>query len=363
MAGIPGGYEDQLDDEFDFDYEETDDYDYSKDNDDIIPQTTTTQFNHLDQEKKKENLAKMKEKHSIESEDIKTAIMQNNIEFVKKCLDEGFKTESLMHTGWTALMYASTNGCSEIVKLLISKGANVNFEEDLFTPLMAACYSTSTNEEELLTCVKYLIDNGAKMNAHDRSLMTPLMYASSHGFSKLVNYLCEKEVNVNKQDDRGWTALHFGASKGCTHVVRILLQNNADSHLTTFDGQQPNDIAFEKGFSMLTEMMENYNSNNQYEHIPDKLVSLKQTGDSSYVLYDELELFLHGLELGHITKNFKEHHLKFTDLLKIQDSELIEIGIKELGIRKKLIQAVRDVHTNQWDTTSLKTNQEINKLT
>lgn len=43
MAGIPGGYEDHLDDEFDFDYEEADDYDYSKDNDDIIPQTTTTQ--------------------------------------------------------------------------------------------------------------------------------------------------------------------------------------------------------------------------------------------------------------------------------------------------------------------------------
>lgn len=48
-----------------------------------------TRFNRLDQEKKKENLAKMKEKHNIESEDVKTAIMQNNIEFVKKCLDEG----------------------------------------------------------------------------------------------------------------------------------------------------------------------------------------------------------------------------------------------------------------------------------
>ena len=42
---------------------------------------------------------------------------------------------------------------------------------------------------------------------------------------------------------------------------------------------------------------------------------------------------------------------------------VLQIGIKELGVRKKLLNAIRDVHTNEWDMTSLKNTEKLSKLT
>jgi Ankyrin repeat. len=38
-----------------------------------------------------------------------------------------------------------------------------------------------------------------------RHIMTPLMYASKQGLSKLVDLLCQHSTAVDMQESRGWT--------------------------------------------------------------------------------------------------------------------------------------------------------------
>ena len=60
-------------------------------------------------------------------------------------------------TGWTALMFASSNGKLDLVKYLISKKANLNLKaKDGTTALSLAM--KDKNEE----IIKILKDNGAK---------------------------------------------------------------------------------------------------------------------------------------------------------------------------------------------------------
>jgi len=270
----------------------------------------------------------------------------------------------LMQSGWTALMYASNNACDDIVKLLLENKASPNFQKDLFTPLMAVCFSSVRNEERLVSCAELLINAGAKLNVHDRHIMTPVMYASKLGYGKLVALLCEKEAQLNVQDTQGWTALTFAAASGYNHVIKILLNYQADYNLTTFDGQRPADIAFSHGFSMLAEMLEKYDGDN-LEQFPSISTDLTAKNNSmlsaQYVKYGDIELFLYGLELGQLIPLMQEHHLQFEDLLKLTEKEMIEIGITQLGIRKKLLDSISDIHRNEWDLSSLSKDQ-ITKL-
>ena len=89
-------------------------------------------------------------------------------------------------------MYAANNGCIEIVNILLERKSNPNFESgkyylryfelfkslfqlferfsllDMFTPLMATCYSTKATEEKLLKCVESLVNAHAHIDSHDR---------------------------------------------------------------------------------------------------------------------------------------------------------------------------------------------------
>lgn len=306
------------------------------------------------------NVKDLEEQVSLHCTDMKTAVLKGNLQYVQDALSKGFNTETLMESGWTLLMYAANNACNDIVQLLLEHKASPNFQKDLFTPLMAACFSSVKNEEKLVTCAELLINAGAKVNVHDRHVMTPLMYASKLGYGKLVTLLCDKNAQLNVQDTQGWTALTFAAASGYSHVIKILLKYQADYNLTTFDGQKPADIAFSHGNAMLAEMLEKYDGDDldQFQSITKGTASENNSAFSAkYVKYGDLELFLYGLELGQLIPLMKEHHLQFEDLIKLTENEMIEIGITQLGIRKKLLDSISDVHTNEWDLSSLSKDQ------
>lgn len=64
----------------------------------------------------------------------------------------------------------------DIVKLLIERGANVNYyTESTSTPLRAACYIGK------IDIVKFLINHGANVNTVNESNSTCLMIASQRG--------------------------------------------------------------------------------------------------------------------------------------------------------------------------------------
>jgi ankyrin repeat/SAM/basic leucine zipper domain-containing protein 1 len=71
------------------------------------------------------------------------------------------------------------------------------------------------------------------------------------------------------------------------------------------------------------------------------------------LVYGELELFLAGLDLAHLIPVFRQQLVSFQTFLRLTDVDLMRIGISEIGVRKKILDAVRETHKKNWEASSL----------
>ncbi|XP_077985257.1 ankyrin repeat, SAM and basic leucine zipper domain-containing protein 1-like [Glandiceps talaboti] len=328
--------------------------------------------------RKKRSLRQDKQGSPLVVEDLRSAVIRGNVTEVQSFIDKGVPVDSILKTGWTALMYAASFGSSDVVKLLLDRGADPNFHKDRYTVLMSACSCNKEDESLVLNCVTELLQHGAHANAHDRYHMTPLMYASKFGYPSVVQKLINHQAGVDKQDIRGWTALIWAASKGQTHVTKVLLQSNADPNKAASDGLKAHDVAYANSFIMLSELLEfaanpsqpscrvTYNSmsNGDVEPNHTDVSPVRKDSPASnnqhYIRYGDLELFLCGLELGHLVPLFQDHQITFPAFLRMNDHDLEKIGVRQLGYRKKILEAIQHVHKKEWEPTSL-TSQNLRR--
>ncbi|KAG8577543.1 hypothetical protein GDO81_010215 [Engystomops pustulosus] len=94
---------------------------------------------------------------------LKNALTSGKVKLVEDLLDSGMNVESCFRFGWTPLMYAATVANLELVRVLLDRGANANFERDNFTVLMAAC-SARASEEKIVKCVELLLSRNVNPN-------------------------------------------------------------------------------------------------------------------------------------------------------------------------------------------------------
>lgn len=89
---------------------------------------------------------------------VRDAICNNNLEGVKKAIDDGAEIKAKDEDSTTLLHLAASLGNIEIVKLLINQGANVNARDiNGYTPLRAPAYFGKLDIGNLL------IDHGGKL--------------------------------------------------------------------------------------------------------------------------------------------------------------------------------------------------------
>lgn len=120
---------------------------------------------------------------------------------------------------------------------------NKNFRDE--TPLMYACARGS------LEIVKYLISQGAEINDTSKYGNTSLIIASYAGYMPIVKYLLDKEVNINQQDTKNkFTALHWAINNDQLDIVKILIENGADINLK--DNKDRTSIAYAKALNRLS---------------------------------------------------------------------------------------------------------------
>ena len=156
---------------------------------------------------------------------------------ISKGADVNMKNDDRI--GGTALNIASYKGYLEIVKYLVEKGADVNMKNGRFG-------NTALIGVSNLEVVKYLISKGADVNAKNNDGSTALMIASREGHLEVVKVLVEsskgglfsffKKGNINDKDNDGWTALIWASSKGHLEVVKYLVSKGADINATDNKG-------------------------------------------------------------------------------------------------------------------------------
>ncbi len=100
------------------------------------------------------------------------------------------------------LIRAAEFGQSEVVKMLVERGINVDSRSSRdVTPLM---YASQNGDVEI---VKYLIGKGANVNARPDNKVTPLIGAARTGHYEVVRLLLEAGARVDARDELGLTAL------------------------------------------------------------------------------------------------------------------------------------------------------------
>jgi ankyrin repeat protein/DNA-directed RNA polymerase subunit RPC12/RpoP len=169
------------------------------------------------------------------------AAMSGNVEIVKLLLEKGAAVNAKDYDGVTALILAAGCGQMSVVELLLEKGADINAKEGFVdagdTALMSAASSGQTNVETV-RLVKYLLDNGAAVNATGEDGETALMQAAAAAQTNAMKLLLERGADVNAKDEKGNTALIHQATFGDLDIntIKLLLDGGADVNASNNDG-------------------------------------------------------------------------------------------------------------------------------
>ena len=168
------------------------------------------------------------------------ASISGDADHVNRLLKEN--PEDLIETknfeGRTALILATMEGHSGVVKNLISKGASVNVKDNHGqTPLIYA------SKNGYVDVVKNLLAAMVDLELTNKSGATPLIEAINENHRIVVYTLLNHGANVNAKFRDGTTPLMLATSNGENEIVKLLLEFDADVYMSNEMGETALDIA------------------------------------------------------------------------------------------------------------------------
>ncbi|KAJ7127859.1 ankyrin repeat-containing domain protein, partial [Mycena epipterygia] len=147
-------------------------------------------------------------------------------ETVRLLLENGSEVNG--HEEESPLQVAATNGCTQIVRLLLGrKGVNVNAQSKKYG---SALQVAAINGH--LEIVSLLLKKGADVNSQSKKYGTALHTTCRNGHADIVRLLLENGVDIETQ---GGKALQVADKKGHKDVVRLLLEKGAVRATTALD--------------------------------------------------------------------------------------------------------------------------------
>ena len=161
------------------------------------------------------------------------AVRGGDLATIHMMLDAGLGVNDASFGGFTPLIGAAFTGTVEGVKLLLSKGANVNAVSDdgSFQKVKAGTIALG-NWTALLAAatlgspemIRVLLDAGADVSARDVRGMTPLMLAvaTDRQNATVIGLLIKRKADLNARSLAGETALDWARKIGNPATVQML---------------------------------------------------------------------------------------------------------------------------------------------
>ncbi|KAM6338636.1 ankyrin repeat and SOCS box protein 10 [Podargus strigoides] len=134
----------------------------------------------------------------------------------------------------TPLHITASRGYTDCLRLLLLRGAAVNFAPGGKTALHEACAAARTD------CVRLLLTFGADPEAVSEDGYKPLHLCKSPDSIKCVQQLLQHGASVNSRtEEEDDTVLHVAARHGLTDHVQLLLRHGAELEAKNEEGQTP----------------------------------------------------------------------------------------------------------------------------
>ena len=152
-----------------------------------------------------------------------------DLEGVMFALSAGGRVTHRNRQGVTPLIAAAQKGHSDICRLLLAHGGNVN-EVGLgmkFTPLHFAIFKGQE------ASVEVLLSWGANVNAQDYAGGTPLYAACQEGHLSCVLTLLKAGASLTLPNNQGDLPIHAAAQYDRVEIVRTLLENGCSPDIVS----------------------------------------------------------------------------------------------------------------------------------
>ena len=162
------------------------------------------------------------------NEQLLKAIYNKNIDAVKSALDAGADANATKRDDGIPVLHLAMEH-SDIVKMLLDHGADPDIRDnDGCCALHNACCEIYHQDCDIAGA-RLLLERGVNVDTRNNFGATPLIdncwcCENSFGF---IKFLIENGADVNAQDDMNNTALLNAVNDGQTEVVKLLLEHGA----------------------------------------------------------------------------------------------------------------------------------------
>ena len=217
--------------------------------------------------------------------DLHFSAFMGDLAKVKKIIEEGADVDSKDGQGRTILLFTALGGSKQVVEFLVDKGADINATAPtgtaVITPLdhairfghtdaVAVLLAHGANPDARGYCnvmplhraaqkgrtdlARLLLDHGANVNIKGSSIeITPLHWATGH--AEVTRFLIANGADVNAKDKDGSTPLHRAAREKGPDVAKLLIDNGADINAKDKYGRTPLHTAAGNGNDQMVELL------------------------------------------------------------------------------------------------------------
>ncbi|NWX52724.1 ASB3 protein, partial [Steatornis caripensis] len=149
------------------------------------------------------------------------AVENGHADIVKFLLQHGASVKGPHSwSGWNSLHQASFQGCTEIMQILLEKGASKECTDDFgITPLFVAA------QYGKLESLRLLVSHGNTVNCQAKDRATPLLIAAQEGHAECVELLLSKgaDPNLYCNEDNWQLPIHAAAEMGHKKILELLI--------------------------------------------------------------------------------------------------------------------------------------------
>ncbi|WP_380933741.1 ankyrin repeat domain-containing protein [Sphingobacterium arenae] len=192
----------------------------------------------------------------MEQKEIIELVNNNDIDAVKKAIENGTNVNTQDKNKQTLLLLATINQQEAMAKLLVDKGADVNMQSNnQDSPFLYAGASGQT------ALVRLFLANGARFDIFNRYNGSALIPACERGHVETVQLLVStKGYPIDHVNRLGWTGLMEAivlgnGTKKYQQIVQILKDGGANLQIPDHHGVTPLQHAKNRGFNEIVKIL------------------------------------------------------------------------------------------------------------